>query len=235
MPQKEIQIDYFSDTLCIWAHVSQARIDELKKQFGSQVQLHHHFIPVFGCVKDRIEDGWKDRGGYQGFNKHVQEVAAQFPHIEICENLWEITQPTTSLTSHLFLKSAQLLEEKSIISDQVDNNFNGNSLFEELVWRVRQAFFKDHRDISRQAVLLEIAEELNLPIDRLIEQMTNGEAFAGLHRDMQARDHYRLEGSPTYVLNNGRQKLYGNVGYKILEANVREILATPDESYASWC
>ncbi|MBV1915789.1 MAG: DsbA family protein [Pseudomonadales bacterium] len=235
MTEKTIQIDYFSDVLCVWAHVSQARVDELKKQFGSQVQLHHHFIPVFGCVKDRIEEGWKDRGGYGGFNQHVQEISAQFPHIEICEELWEVTQPTTSLTSHLFLKSAQLLEDKSIISDQVNDGFNGNSLFEELVWRTRQAFFKHRRDISRQDVLLEIAEELKLPMDLLIEQMTNGEAFAGLHRDMKARDHYRLEGSPTYVLNNGRQKLYGNVGYKILEANVREILSAPDENYASWC
>ena len=235
MHQKAIKIDYFSDILCIWAYVSEARINELKSQFGTQIQLHHHFISVFGCVKDRIEDGWKDRGGYSGFNQHVQEVSAQFPHVEICEKLWETTQPTSSITSHLFLKSAQLLEDKSIISNQQDSAQNGNSLFEQLVWRTRQAFFRDGKDISRQDVLLEIAKELSLPIDLLIEQMTNGKALAGLHRDMNARDNYRLEGSPTYVLNDGRQKLYGNVGYKILEANVREILTTPNESHASWC
>ncbi|RLA21041.1 MAG: disulfide bond formation protein DsbA, partial [Gammaproteobacteria bacterium] len=43
MPQQEIRIDYFTDILCIWAHVSQARVDELKKQFGSQIRLHYHF------------------------------------------------------------------------------------------------------------------------------------------------------------------------------------------------
>ena len=44
----------------------------------------------------------------------------------------------------------------------------------------------------------------------------------------------RLDGSPTYLLNQGRQKLYGNVGYKIIEANVEEVLRRPAEA-ASWC
>ncbi len=32
----------------------------------------------------------------------------------------------------------------------------------------------------------------------------------------------------------GRQKLYGNLGYRIIEANVQEILSRP-EHQASWC
>lgn len=235
MPQQEIRIDYFTDILCIWAHVSQARVDELKKQFGSQIRLHYHFIPVFGCVKNRIEEGWKEKGGYQGFNEHVQAVCKQFSHAEICADLWNITQPATSLTSHHFLKSVQLLEAKAIISNKEESRFNGNTLLEETIWQVREAFFKDHKDVAKQSVLMEIAEKLDLPVDQLLEQMENGEALAALFRDMELRDQYRLEGSPTYVLNNGRQKLYGNVGYKVIEANVREILTTPQESSASWC
>jgi len=36
------------------------------------------------------------------------------------------------------------------------------------------------------------------------------------------------------LLNEGRQKLYGNVGYRIIEANVQEILHQPGNQ-ASWC
>jgi hypothetical protein len=36
------------------------------------------------------------------------------------------------------------------------------------------------------------------------------------------------------MLGEGRQKLYGNVGYRILEANIQEVLADPSER-ASWC
>jgi hypothetical protein len=35
-------------------------------------------------------------------------------------------------------------------------------------------------------------------------------------------------------MNDGRQKLFGNVGYRLLEANVQELLRTP-AGEASWC
>ena len=58
--------------------------------------------------------------------------------------------------------------------------------------------------------------------------------MAALCRDVELRDQFRVEGSPTYIMNEGRQKLYGNLGYKIIEANVQEILHRP-ENQASWC
>ncbi len=234
MPQEKIRVDYFTDLLCVWAYVSQIRVDELKRQFGSKIAFHYHFIPVFGCVKKRIGEGWKNKGSYQGFNDHVQAVCHDFSHLDICQDLWESVVPISSWTSHHFLKSVQLLEEKSIILESPEKKWNDNSLFEETIWQVRLAFFKDGRDISRQSVLVEIAEQLQLPVDKILEQMANGEALAALHRDAELRDELRVEGSPTFVLNNGRQKLYGNVGYKIIEANVREIMETPS-SCASWC
>ena len=76
----------------------------------------------------------------------------------------------------------------------------------------------------------------SIPIDRaLIEQVVvDGSAMASLARDQELRDQHRIAGSPTYVLDNGRQKLFGNVGYRVIEANVMELLAHP-ESQASWC
>ena len=66
------------------------------------------------------------------------------------------------------------------------------------------------------------------------ELLNNGLALAAVCRDAELRDEYKVEGSPTYVLNHGRQKLYGNLGYKIIEANVEEVLRRPMEA-ASWC
>jgi predicted DsbA family dithiol-disulfide isomerase len=44
-----------------------------------------------------------------------------------------------------------------------------------------------------------------------------------------------VEGSPTFVLNEGRQVLFGNVGYRVLEANIRELIREPAAGAASWC
>ena len=53
-------------------------------------------------------------------------------------------------------------------------------------------------------------------------------------RDAELRAEHHIEGSPTYLLNHGRQKLYGNLGYKVIEANVEEVLRRPRDA-ASWC
>jgi predicted DsbA family dithiol-disulfide isomerase len=65
--------------------------------------------------------------------------------------------------------------------------------------------------------------------------LADGRAFAALAHDYQEADRMRIQGSPSFVLNDGRQILYGNVGFKIIEANIREILRTPSAGQASWC
>ena len=52
--------------------------------------------------------------------------------------------------------------------------------------------------------------------------------------DYQQADTLKLRGSPSFVLNEGRQTLFGNVGYRVLQANVEELLNRPDTD-ASWC
>ena len=60
-------------------------------------------------------------------------------------------------------------------------------------------------------------------------------AFARLATDYQDADKMRIEGSPSFVLNDGRQKLYGDVGFRIIEANIQELLRAPAGDQASWC
>ena len=108
------------------------------------------------------------------------------------------------------------------------------TLFEEAAWRIRLAFFRDGKNVSELSCLLEVAQELGLPTNEIERSMSNGEAMAAMCRDLELRDEFRVEGSPTYILNEGRQKLYGNLGYKVIEANVNEVLNRPNQQ-ASWC
>jgi predicted DsbA family dithiol-disulfide isomerase len=65
-------------------------------------------------------------------------------------------------------------------------------------------------------------------------KLSSGEALAEVCRDIELRDQLSIEGSPTYYLNQGRQKLYGNVGYRVVSANLRELIEQPGHQ-ASWC
>jgi predicted DsbA family dithiol-disulfide isomerase len=229
-----VHIAYFSDVLCVWAYAAQIRLDELKRHYGERVRVSYHFVPIFGCTGHRIGEGWREQGGFAGFGEHVRNVCRDFPHVQVHERIWAASAPKSSAQCHLFLKSVQLLEQKGLLGKVPHDTHHGRNLFEELVWRVRLAFFRDARDIGRLDTLFDLAGELGLPDGQLREQLENGAAMALLCRDVELRDELQVEGSPTYVLNEGRQKLYGNVGYKVIAANVEEILNRPRDQ-ASWC
>ena len=62
----------------------------------------------------------------------------------------------------------------------------------------------------------------------------DGRAHAALQQDRRLADELAVRMSPSLVFNEGRQRLYGNVGYRVIEANVRELLHNPPGE-ASWC
>jgi predicted DsbA family dithiol-disulfide isomerase len=229
-----VRISSFTDVLCVWAYVSQVRIDELQKKFGDRVAMQYHFFPLFGSTEHRIGERWKDRGGFTGYAEHVAAVCAEFPHIDLSPDAWTRTVPRSSAPAHHFLKAVQWLETDGKASECPEDRFDGRSRFEATAWRTRLAFFRDGRDVSRRDCLLEIAAELDLPVDRLEACMNSGAAMAAMSRDDELRHELKVEGSPTLILNDRRQKLYGNIGYKILEANVHEVLNRP-RNRASWC
>jgi len=214
--------------------LAQIRLDELKRLFSQEIDISYHFIPIFGCTEKRIGEGWRDKGGLSAFSAHTHEVCQSYPHVKLHKDIWKRNAPKTSASSHHFLKSIQLLENKGLISSQEQEQYDGKTIFEEVAWRTRLAFFQDAQDIGQLEVQMGIVRELGLPEEAIIDQMHNGEAMAELCRDIELRDEFKVEGSPSYILNNGRQKLYGNVGYRIIEANVLEILNMPF-SQASWC
>ena len=221
----KVTLDYFTDTLCVWAYVAQIRLDELKQKFGDDLEVNEHFITLFGNTEKRIAQGWKDRGGFEGFNHHVLHVGKQFNHLSINPDVWKTVTPHSSANSHLFLKAVQLLVQESHVS---------NTAFTQLIWNVREAFFLHAHDISKLSVLFSLAQSLGIDESKVREKLENGSAIAALCADNELREQFKLEGSPTYLLNNGRQKLYGNVGFRILEANIQELLERP-EGIASWC
>ncbi|HHH45293.1 MAG TPA: disulfide bond formation protein DsbA [Gammaproteobacteria bacterium] len=231
---KKVTIELFSDVLCIWAYGAQARIDQLKADYGDRIELHYRFIPVFAAAHQRIEQAWQEQDGYAGFNRHLHESASGWEHVTLHPDLWLRNPPRSSQLAHLYLKALQLLDEQHD-SPRVTGDQTIPTRFEEFLWRVRCAFFRDAEDISRLATLDALAQEMDLPVPEIHRKMNDGSAHADLHLDTEARDRYLVPGSPTLVFNEGRQRLYGNVGYRIIDVNIRELLRDTRSGEASWC
>ena len=226
-----VEVTYFSDVLCIWAYVSQIRLDEVKEKFGDAVQIDYRFCSVFGDTARKISSIWTGKGGYEGFNAHLRQVGEKFPHIKINPEIWLKTRPLTSASAHLFMKAVQLLDQEA------GGPVRGTSgcIFDRVLRDLRSAFFREGLDISRWDIQCNIAEALGADVDAVEGLIHSGRAFAQLAADYQDADKMRIEGSPSLVLNEGRQKLYGNVGYHLMEANIQELLRAPRTDEASWC
>ena len=223
---KTVPITYFSDMLCIWAYIAQRRVNELKAAFGDQIRIEAKFCSVFGASARKISTTWRDKGGYEGFNAHLRQVAEQFPEIPVNPELWLTVRPLSSTSPHLFLKAVSLEEAAG-------RRPAGTT--EHVTWALRQAFFEEARDIGRWAVQSAVGEEAGLDLAAITALIGDGSAHAALACDLQDADAMHVHGSPSFVLNEGRQTLYGNVGYRVLEANVQELLRAPSADHASWC
>jgi predicted DsbA family dithiol-disulfide isomerase len=222
-----IDIEHFSDVLCIWAYISQIRVDELQANYPDEVRVEYRFLQVFGDVRGKMAAQWEDRGGLRGYAANVQEVAAKFEHIEINPRAWTANPPTSSLPAHLILCGLKALHASN--PDGADR-----SLVERVLSALRRAFFVDLVDISSQQRLLELTEQAGVNIAELQQMLDSGAAHARLAADLAAATRNAVRASPTMAFNEGRQVLTGNVGYRVLEANIRELLRSPSDQQ-SWC
>jgi predicted DsbA family dithiol-disulfide isomerase len=154
MMAENLALTYYSDVLCVWAHISQARVDEVAEQFADDVSIDYRFCSVFGDTAYKIGIGWVERGGYGGFGKHLREA---------------------------------------------------------------------------------VSETVGVSVNDVQEAIDCGAAHADLEADHRDQQILMVQGSSTFILNEGRQKLYGNVGYGVIEANIKELLRSPMAGAASWC
>lgn len=225
MPQP-LPIQHFTDVLCVWAYTCQIRIDQLVEEEGDAIAVDRRFCSVFADASDRLSKSWADRGGLAGYAKHVQSVVGRFDHITIHEKAWAEVAPRSSLGAHIFLSAIRHLEGVEAVP--------GDS-FAKACWSFRTAFFAEGRDIGQRSVQYEVAEQLELPIPAIEDCLADSSAHAELAADFDLAKKLDVSVSPTLVLNDGRQRLAGNVGYRVIAANVHELLRGPAGDDASWC
>lgn len=213
-------VDYYTDILCVWAWIAQRRIDELNAQLGEKIEIHHHYIDVFGDVASKIDTQWRENGGYAGFAEHVEKSASRFDDAPINSKIWTEVRPATSGNAHLVLKAVELsYDQKQSIDTAL---------------MLRNSFFNEARDIGSLDVIYDLIKDYGLDRNVISNSIHDGTAMAALIGDYQKAKQNNIMGSPSYVIDGGRQILYGNVGYRVIQTNIEELLKHPQDE-ASWC
>jgi predicted DsbA family dithiol-disulfide isomerase len=222
---KSVALTCFTDVLCVWAWIGERRLAELRRTQGGAVTVTQRFCNVFGATAQKIQANWGANGGYDGFASHLAHVLESFPELTTSPDLWRGVRPASSLPAHLALKAVQAQEAEG----------GAAGLGDRAILGVRQAFFRQGRNVSEASVLDAVLSEAGADLDDVHARLARGEAHAALMSDYQEAQALGVKGSPSLVLNEGRQTLYGNVGFRVIEANIAELLREPEAGAASWC
>ena len=99
----------------------------------------------------------------------------------------------------------------------------GGEAFHDAMFR---AYFVEARDISRPAVLLEIAQRLGLPVDGAREVLEKRTFKDAVDKDWTLSRQYGITGVPTFVV--GRYGVVGAQPYEALEQLVEKGVAQED-------
>lgn len=220
MNQSPLVVEYFTDVLCVWAWIAQRRVEELESHFGAQIDIKHQFVDIFGDVPSKMESQWQSKGGYSGFAGHVLHAAERFENAPVNPKVWSTVRPQTSANAHLVSKAIGLAYDADTAADST-------------LW-FRKAFFEEALDIGSLDVLCDVVTFHGLEPDVIQTRVHDGSAMAALMGDYQRARQQQIKGSPSVVIDDGRQALYGNVGYRVIEANIEELLKQPEDE-ASWC
>ena len=156
----------------------------------------------------------------------MRQAAAAFPEIGLNPDIWLTARPASSTGPHLFIKAVQLVEAAGGCA---------TGAAAATTWALRRAFFEEARDIARWEVQCEVGRRNGVDPAGVEALIHDGAAFAALADDYREAETMGIQGSPSFVLNEGRQKLYGNVGFRVIDANITELLRAPSEDQASWC
>jgi predicted DsbA family dithiol-disulfide isomerase len=224
-------VQHFSDILCIWAYIANARLEHVADRYRDRISIDLRICSVFPDARNKIARSWRDRGGNNGYADHVRQVADGFGHVKVHRDTWSVVTPASSTSVHLFLKAVEAADSESAdiaipIADRPVHR---------VAWALRCAFFAEARDISDWRIQSQIAEEAGLDIGLVKASLESGEAAARLDRDIQLCQKLNVIGSPTFIMNEGRQILYGNVGAHLIQANIEELFRSPRTNEASWC
>lgn len=211
----QLEVIYYTDPLCSWSWAFETQWRRLCCEFAGR--LNRRFV-MGGLIADwqHFSDPLNDISRPAQMGPHWLQVR-QLAGMPIDERIWHEDPPASSYPACIAVKAAAQ---------------QGQAIAEAYLRRLREAVMLERRNITRQEVLLSLAEELAAPIAG-----TGGLDLAQFRNDLQGQNalntfredlkdvQYRGIGRfPTLVLRPTSGSAVIIVGYRPYQA-LREALA----------
>ncbi len=203
--QDEIEITVFTDPLCCWSWAFEAQLENLRDNYAGRISLTYimgGLIPSWDNFHDSVNS--ISRPAQMG---PLWMQAGQIAGKAIAHHIWIKDPPASSYPACIAVKCAQLQSAK---------------IGEVMLYKLREACMGSGRNIAKDTVLMEIAEELaktheefNLP--EFILHFKGDDGIAAFKEDLQTVSFHRINRFPTIIIRMPERRSLLLDGYRNFE------------------
>ncbi len=211
-PKPSLKVTVFSDYICPFCYVGDARLDALRDEFELEVEWNwfeiHPDNPPQG--KPVSELGY-DPARWAQMMSSLENMAKQ-------EGL-PLAERTFTTNSHKALLLAEAVKDLN------------TGIFEQLHKRLFDAYFRQAMNIGDEQILREIAQECAVPDDVVEQAWSNPDLEQRLKAQCVRSAQLGINGVPAYII--GRYLVPGAVPTDILRQAAREAVETQQQGAMS--
>ncbi len=192
MTKTKIKIEAIHDVVCSWCPIGHSNLKVALKLLEDEIEAHITYLP-FELNPDMPEEGemianyFKRRQGWTPVTlKDYQEsLVKTAQNAGVIIDFSKRTHYYNSRKAHKLIHWAEQFNKQTAVNE---------SLIE--------AYFKQGLDISNMAVLLDIAEQLEM--DRISTQnaLSSRELEQTLEKKIERQKAYKLNSIPAFIINN---------------------------------
>ena len=211
-----VLITYYTDPLCCWSWALEAHWKKLRETFNDRIQWKY----VMGGM---IQDWNSYNDPMNSINKPLQfgpvwMHASQVSGVPMDSSIWHTDPPASSFPSCIAVKCASLQSAKAE---------------ELLLLALRKAVMTNGRNISKERVLLSVAEEVShaepeqFSLVMFEDAWQNGSGVEAFKRDLQQTRFLKIGRYPTLTFTTTKVRgimITGYRPYEVLKEALDQIL-----------
>ncbi|GBC72031.1 hypothetical protein HRbin02_01820 [Candidatus Calditenuaceae archaeon HR02] len=210
-----IEIIEYTDPYCTWCWGSEPILRKIKEVYGEQVEISYKMGGLVGDIRD-FYDPVNEIGGerwYEQVAAHWEDASRKHGMPVDSSVFYEIKDSFTSTyPANIAVKAAE---------------FQDRELAKRYLRRLREGAAAERKHIHRLEVQAELAKEVGLDANQLVEDIRGGRAEEAFLKDLTDCRSMEITGFPTFLVKNletGRSHLvYGYRRYAYFEGLLDEI------------
>ncbi|THG28131.1 DsbA family oxidoreductase [Naasia lichenicola] len=185
-----VKVDIWSDIACPWCYIGKRKFEEGARQFGGDVVVEYH---SFELSPDTPVDFAGDTADYLATHKGIsrQQAGEMLSRVTGIAKTVGLDYDYDSLQHTNTVKAHELIHFAKSQGKQI-----------EMKERLLKAYFVEGRHVGRIADLADLAVEVGLDREAVVQALESSAFLADVRADQQQAIAFGIQGVPFFVIDD---------------------------------